>query len=893
MAGKYDGEVRMRIIIDKGDADSRIMQMAYNFQKTTGRVKQLNSEIREMENQKIPTEEYKNLGKQFDSLVSKGQKLSEKLKSTDKYVPTEEYKNAKTQLEELTAKLSTVQEKQEKFLKTGGNEESTTYKRMQYDVEALSEMRQAVRDEIASWEEDGKEKRISDKWVEIKKEMSEVGAEASKVKSQMQGMEGSGTAFIDPKNTPEYQKKTEELRNATEQADILNQKMNETADKMQKTGSFGENAFGKIKSAVQKTKSVVSSFFSKLTSGSKKASGLLGTFTSRLKGISLSLLVFNWISKGFNAMISSMKAGIQSYAKYSGTFNQTMSEFKTSVANLKNAVGAAVAPLLSMFLPALTTLCSWSGKSTWSKAKSQQVDYAKSLNNTANAAKKAKGALQGFDELNVISSNDSSGSGGGGTSGVSYAEEQIANSISDFAKQLREAFEEGDWKELGTLLGNKFNEIVDEINWSNFGQKIGYSINGAVQTAYRFLKTADFENLGSHIAEFLNAALNEIDFTFIGRLFIRAITSGLDLLLGTLGELDWEKVGQSVGDLFRGAFDELQEWIAGIDWGKAADSFYENTKAAIEGVDFASLAQSFFELLGTALGAAVSFIATIVSDVWDDINQYFQQYLTNDDGTKKTGIDWVLGICQGILDGLKDIGKWIYDNVFKPFIDGFKEAFGIHSPSTVMAEMGGYIIDGLKNGLTGMWDRVKSIVENFKKNIRKAFTDVKENAISVFDTMKEKVCGIFENMWSGIKGIINSILGGVEKMANGVINGLNTMISAMNGLSWDIPEWVPVIGGNKFGLNIPTINNVSLPRLANGGITTGSTLANIGEAGREAVLPLENNLSYLEPLADMIASKMEGVEIVRIVPEESGIFKIVREGANDYFRRTGKSAFNF
>lgn len=838
MAGKYDGEIRIRTKFDNGSLTSQIMQVENRMEKTAQKAQKLESAMRELENKKIPTEEYEKVQNQ----ISKAEE-----------------------------KLSSLNDRMSKFLELGGKKNSSSFKSMKYDAEDLQKTLQYAKGEQQALIEDGK-------------------------------------AFQDVKTAPEYQKLSEQLRQTNGEMDVLTKKHSELIAKQQKAGSLGEKAFGKIKSAVQKTKSIVSSFFSKLTSGSRKASGLLGTFASRLKGISLSLLVFNWISKGFNAMINSMKAGIQSYAKYSGTFNQTMSEFKTSVANLKNAVGAAVAPLLSMFLPALTTLCSWltraanllnqffsalSGKSTWSKAKNQQVDYAKSLNNTANAAKKAKGALQGFDELNVISSNDSSGSGGGGTSGVSYAEEQITNSVSDFVKQLKEAFEEGDWKELGTLLGNKFNEIMDGINWSDFGKKVGCSINSAVQTAYWFLKTADFKNLGNHIAEFLNAALNEIDFTFVGSLFIRAITSGLDLLLGTLGELDWEKVGQSIGDLFRGAFDELQEWIAGIDWGKAADSFYENTKVAMEGVDFASLAQSFFELLGTALGAAVSFIATIVSDVWDAINQYFQEYLTNDDGTKKTGIDWVLGICQGILDGLKDIGKWIYDNVFKPFIDGFKEAFGIHSPSTVMAEMGGYIIDGLKNGLTGMWDRVKSIVENFKKNIRKAFTDVKENAISVFDTMKEKVCGIFENMWSGIKGIINSILGGVEKMANGVINGLNTMISAMNGLSWDIPEWVPVIGGNKFGLNIPTINNVSLPRLANGGITTGSTLANIGEAGREAILPLENNLSYLEPLADMIASKMEGVQTVRIVPEESGIFKIVREGANDYFRRTGRPAFNF
>ena len=155
------------------------------------------------------------------------------------------------------------------------------------------------------------------------------------------------------------------------------------------------------------------------------------------------------------------------------------------------------------------------------------------------------------------------------------------------------------------------------------------------------------------------------------------------------------------------------------------------------------------------------------------------------------------------------------------------------------------------------------------------------------------VIDIFNGIWNGIKGIINNIIGGIEKMANSVIDGINAMIASMNTLSWDIPDWVPKIGGNKFGLNIPTLSSVSIPRLANGGITTGSTLTNIGEAGMEAVLPLENNLSYLEPLAEMIASKMEGVQTVKIVPEESGIFKIVRESANDYYRRTGRPAFDF
>lgn len=59
------------------------------------------------------------------------------------------------------------------------------------------------------------------------------------------------------------------------------------------------------------------------------------------------------------------------------------------------------------------------------------------------------------------------------------------------------------------------------------------------------------------------------------------------------------------------------------------------------------------------------------------------------------------------------------------------------------------------------------------------------------------------------------------------------------------------------------------------------------------MLPLENNLSYMKPLAEMFANELKGTQTVRIVADEGKIFKIVREEANDYYRRTGRPAFDF
>lgn len=588
-------------------------------------------------------------------------------------------------------------------------------------------------------------------------------------------------------------------------------------------------AFGRTIKAVATTlgsklaagmKQVTSSLGNAFTSKVHNATSALGSFLSSIKRIAL----YRMIRFAMSQLTQCFKDGINNLYNYSalmgGTFANSMNSLATNAQYLKNSMGAMAAPLINALAPAIDFVIGkvvalfnilnqlfarLTGSKTYTAAKKVAATYggaAKDAAGTASkAAKKAADEIKrytlGFDELNILGdkNKDSSGSGGGGGGGAStpdygsmFEELPIDNSISEFADKLKEAFEAGDWKELGTILGNKFNEIVDSIDWAGFGKKVGYGINGAVQTAYWFLKTADFKNLGNHVAEFLNSALSEIDFTFVGRLLVRGFTAGLDFLRGALGGLNWKLVGKSVGDAFRGAFDEMQEWIAGIDWSGAAHALWQNTKDCIAGIDFASLAQSFFKLLGTAMGAAVSFIATIVSDIWKDITGYFQKYLTNDDGTKKTGIDWVKGICKGIVEGVKSIGTWIYDNVFKPFIDGFKSAFGIHSPSTVMAEQGGYIVQGLLKGIKDGIGNVLSFIGDFltgiKDKISDAWDKIKSTASEKWGQIKSVLSGAWENIkttagdvWGKISSTISGIWGGIKTKASETWSGLKITIS--------------------------------------------------------------------------------------------------------------------
>lgn len=616
------------------------------------------------------------------------------------------------------------------------------------------------------------------------------------------------------------------------------------------------------KSAVNACKKLGSTIGSKLSSKVKQTTSGMGQLFSSLKRIAM----YRAIRFLFAQLTAAMKEGIQNLYMYSslmgGTFKGSMDSLATSFQYLKNSMGAMVAPLINMIAPAVDALIDkfaallnivnqffarLSGATTFTKAKKAAASYGDSISGAGKSAKKAakdiKDATVGIDELNIISQKDSSGSGSGSKNyGDMFETVPIDSSISEFTDKLKAALDAGDWKTLGTLLGEKFNEIVDSIDWSGIGHKIGYGLNGAIQTAYWFLKTADFKNLGNHIAELLNGAMEEIDFTYLGRLLVRGVTVALDFMIGLLGGLNWSLVGKSIGDFLKGAFNEAQEWIASYNWNKMGKDLWKNLKACIKGIDFAGVAQSFFKLLGSALAAAVSFIAGFVQGIWEDITGYFQEYLTNDDGTKKCGLDWVAGLLEGIWDGIKNIGKWIKENVFDPFIDGFKECFGIHSPSTVMKEMGGYVVEGFLQGLNKFSEiagKVKEwagkVIEWFTKGedgkgIVEHFKEIGGNIVSGF---KDKVGGIYTTVKSNVTTwaskvkdwFSNNSFGGVNSdtfstFANNTIEGFRTKVgSAYTNTKTNVTTWASKVKEWFTNSSFGGVNSTNFQTFANNVVT--------------------------------------------------------------------------
>ena len=151
-------------------------------------------------------------------------------------------------------------------------------------------------------------------------------------------------------------------------------------------------------------------------------------------------------------IVSGIREGIQNLAKYSESFNKTMSDLSTHTAYLKNAMGTLAQPLLELVVPAITKIINLvvelinkinearailTGAATYTAAKKYTVDYAKNLEKASKSAKEIKNSLLGFDEINRLNDNSSASSGAGGTSASDMFEERAVDTSEEVVNRVR------------------------------------------------------------------------------------------------------------------------------------------------------------------------------------------------------------------------------------------------------------------------------------------------------------------------------------------------------------------------------------------------------------------------------------------------------------------------
>ena len=133
--------------------------------------------------------------------------------------------------------------------------------------------------------------------------------------------------------------------------------------------------------------------------------------------------------------------------------------------------------------------------------------------------------------------------------------------------------------------------------------------------------------------------------------------------------------------------------------------------------------------------------------------------------------------------------------------------------------------------------------------------------------------------------MFDSLLGIAKSPINKIIGLVNSAIGSINGISVKIPDWVPKYGGSTFGVNLPKV-----PQLAEGGIATRSTLANIGEGGEpEAVIPLSKLPTMLDTRGGGRGDTIVFSPVINISGSSSDPYADVKrgidEGLNDFEKR--------
>lgn len=200
---------------------------------------------------------------------------------------------------------------------------------------------------------------------------------------------------------------------------------------------------------------------------------------------------------------------------------------------------------------------------------------------------------------------------------------------------------------------------------------------------------------------------------------------------------------------------------------------------------------------------------TIFGNAMGDMQTAMQD---TSDTAAETGDNIVSGIKTPIENAKFDKET---QSFFKTLFGDFQTAFDSHSPAKKMYPIGENILMGIVEGFKQKFDEFKKAIQNFYDNTVKPWFDPSK---WTFDGVGQGLKETFEKAKNWIKTPINDMLGFMEKLVNGIIDGFNKMGDVLGSIDIDIPDWVPEIGGKSFEFKMPSLNHISIPRLAQGAV---------------------------------------------------------------------------
>ncbi len=549
-------------------------------------------------------------------------------------------------------------------------------------------------------------------------------------------------------------------------------------------------------------------------------------------------------------------------AKYATTFAGRVAKLSATFTSLKTEIGNVIIPILNLFIPAIQTaldaLLKFLGllKTAMASIGLEMPDVtslggvtagateaAEAIDNTGTAAEKAakkvKKAFASYDEINVLSKSSSSDTSTGGSSGVAAADPTttaITSGVSavdtrlDELKQKLSTFWEGfaagfekERQELKRQV-ERTKKIFKKV-WEDLRKLESPIKNWASTDLKNFFETFCHASADIFLGLYdsVNAVFRDLWNVAVYPRLQKFVTKGLPVL--TQFSTECVKTLQTLFDSVKEIFDKT--WREGAvpalqfftqvyqdtwdivygNWQTYGAPIFDNVRAAIENTK-----NLFLNAWNNYMKPCWDIIMGTVTRLWTDHVKPLADNLTGFVGEL---IQDALEIYNKVI---VPIVKWVQDYLYPKFVNSFRDMMNIVEP----------IIAGFIDCANGIITILKGIVQ-FLTGV---FTG---NWSKAWDGIKNIFKGTIDTMSAVIKTPLNMIIATFENLVNRIGSGINKLIRGFNSIKWNVPDWVPGIGGKSLGFNISQIPTIKLPRLAQGGWVAANNpqLAIVGDNTRE------------------------------------------------------------
>lgn len=722
--------------------------------------KQANSQLLTLENRMLKT---------ADKITALKNRM-ESLKNTK--IPTTEYEEISAQIDKASAKFDKLLEKQMQ-MQAAGNTNGASWDKLQYQMEEISN-------------------------------------EITYAKGELQDLVNAGKAFTLGTNGTEFAELSQNLTYAenemlalTARHDELSAKTKENSEQYKKMGNAAKKSFEKVNKAAGKT------------------GGMLKTFTSRLKGILMSLLIFQWITKAFNAMVKAIKEGFTNIYNNSSRFKSQVDSLKASMNTLKNTLASAFLPLVEVAIPYIQRFIDWltkaidlfaqftaalMGKKTYTKAikqsagatKEQTKATEKQTEATKEAEKEAEAYLGPLDEINRMQSDQKEELPEAITepeadiqeeaSGIMFEEVPIDNKvlswldsikeklapILDYIGQLKDAFMSGFWNGLGDWQ-YRLDSIKDSIASIKESLIDIFTDPGVLEAADGWVKSVAYL-LGSLAGSVASIGLT-IATNLIGGI-AKYLEQNSERIKGYLISMFnvWEEINYMFADLF--------ESIAYIFEAFASEQGQQLT-ANIIGI-FADAFMGITELASKLFRD----ISSIIIKPFVDNKESFREAL---EGFLSVFVEVTGTIKQGIDDTFSKLNE-VYDKHFKPFFDSVAQgisdltgsfmSFWNEKVQPILNDWAVKFDDLWKSHLQPFINQVIELLGSLAELLKTLWEKVLQPLIQwIIDNVLPKVLPILEEVYNTVVTVIGNIADFLSSFI-GIVKGIIDLIVALINGDW-------------------------------------------------------------------------------------------------------------